>query len=324
MGKIAELLRQVWTNLSVDYDKYMIDKSSAYPEARNYENFEEALVLGIVRGLADRGKDIAFIEAGSGTGRYMKLLGYKIIAHKKPVNSVYSYDENLSRRLKLIVGVDFSEKMLRITREKLKSAVVENGINLFDKLTQGNKLRLIYKGIENTSEGMILKANEKGLTRVVCCMFGTFGNISEDDREEALRRMIEWRGRSGVLILSLFNRDRLKNNIGYYYYKATSDLLGNPKFDYDKGDVTTDKDFLSHWYGLDEVKELAKKTDSQYKYIIMGEKLGVQNDLFDSRRGFIFVASTEEMKWLNDVLQAIKGRGKEEVPENAILGVNEN
>lgn len=324
MGKIAELLRQVWTNLSVDYDKYIIDKSSAYPEARNYENFEEALVLGIIRGLAERGKDVAFIEAGSGTGRYMKLLGYKIIPHKKPLNSVYSYDENLARRLKLIAGVDFSEKMIGITREKLKRAVVENGINLFDKLMQGNKLRLINEGIENTSADGILKEHEKGWTRVVCCMFGTFGNISEEDREEALQRMVEWRGSNGILIVSLFNRDRLKNDLGYYYYKGVTDLYGNPNFDYDKWDITTNKGFLSHWYGLDEVKELAKKTDSQYKYIIMGEKLRVQNDLLDSRRGLIFVASNEELKWLNDVLRAIKGRGKEEVPENAIVEVNEN
>lgn len=65
-----------------------------------------------------------------------------------------------------------------------------------------------------------------------------------------------------------------------------------------------------------------KKTDSQYKYIIMGEKLGLKNDILDSRRGLIFVASNEEMKWLNEVLRAIKG--KEEVPENAIMEVNGN
>lgn len=255
MGIISELLRRVWNKLSRDYDKYIIEKPSAYPEARNYENFEEALVLDILKALADRGKDIAFIEAGSGTGRYMKILGYKIISHKKPVNSVYSYDESLSRRLKLIVGVDFSEKMIEITIEKLKSVVVENGINLFDKLVQGDKLKLINGHIENTNEDRILKANEKSCTRVVCCMFGTFGNISEEDREEALKRMVAWRGSNGVLIVSLFNRERLKDP-GYYYYKAVSDLYGNPRFDYSKWDVTTDKDFLSHWYSLEELKEL--------------------------------------------------------------------
>lgn len=248
----------------------------------------------------------------------MKILGYKITPHKEPKNNVYSYDENLSRRLKLIIGVDFSEKMIEITRKKLKSAVVENGINMYDKLMQENKLRLIHERIENTKEDRILKEGEKGWTRVVCCMFGTFGNISEEDREEALKRMVEWGGSNGILIISLFNIDKLID-LGYYYYKAVSELLGNPRFDYSKGDVTTDKDFLAHWYSLEELKELVKKTDSQYRYIIIGEKLGVKSDILDSRRGLIVISSNEEMKWLRDVLRAIKGR--EEVPEDVIMEV---
>ncbi|GEM_PF-4578856 len=71
MGIISELFRRAWNSFAPDYDKYIVDKLTAYPEVRNYENFEEALVLGIVKGLADRGKDLAFIEAGSGTGRYV-------------------------------------------------------------------------------------------------------------------------------------------------------------------------------------------------------------------------------------------------------------
>lgn len=321
MGIISELLRRAWDIFSVNYDKYIIDKSTAYPLVRNYENFEEALVLGIIKGLADRGEDITFIEAGSGTGRYMKILGYKITPHKEPKNNVYSYDENLSRHLKLIAGVDFSEKMIETTRRKLKRIVIEDGINMYDKLVQGNKLRLINEDIKNTSVDDILKGNEKRWTRVVCCMFGTFGNISEEDREEALKRMVEWRGSNGILIISLFNRDRLKD-LGYYYYNAVRDLYGNPGFDYNKWDVTTDKNFLSHWYGLEEVEELAKKTDSQYKYIIIGDKLQVKNKIFDSQIGFIFISSNEEMKWLKGVLRALKG--KEEVPENAITEVTGN
>ncbi|MDI6811877.1 MAG: hypothetical protein QMD80_09505, partial [archaeon] len=63
MGLISELLRRAWDIFSVNYDKYIIDKSTAYPLVRNYENFEEAVVLGIIKGLADRGEDITFIEA---------------------------------------------------------------------------------------------------------------------------------------------------------------------------------------------------------------------------------------------------------------------
>lgn len=314
---VLESFRRAWNKFSGSYDEYLIDKSRAYPEARNYENFEEALVLGIVKGLAERGKDIAFIEAGSGTGRYMEILGYKITPHKKPLNSVYSYDEKLSQRLKLIVGVDFSEKMIGITIEKLKRAFVGKGIKLFDRLKQEDKLTIKRASIEDTSEDMILKENEKSWTRVVCCLFGTFGNISEDAREKALKRMVEWRGSNGILIVSVFNREKLKA-LGYYYYKAVSDLLGNPNIDDEKGDVTTDKDFLSHWYSVEELKDLAKKTDSPYKYIIKGDKLGVKEDRFDSLRGLIIISSTEEMKWLSDVLSTIKG---EEVPENAIIEV---
>ncbi|GEM_PF-6677529 len=159
----------------------------------------------------------------------MEIFGYKIIPRKKPVNSLYVYDENLSRRLKLIVGVDFAEKMIETTRKKLRSIIVEDGINMYDKLVQKNKLRLINERIDDTSEGMVLKEEEKGLTRVVCCMLGTFGNISEGDRELALKRMVEWRGNNGVLILSLFNRDKLKD-LGYNYYIAVKGLWGNPKF----------------------------------------------------------------------------------------------
>lgn len=36
MIRFHELLRLLWNNLSRDYDKYMIDRSSAYPEARDY------------------------------------------------------------------------------------------------------------------------------------------------------------------------------------------------------------------------------------------------------------------------------------------------
>ncbi len=93
-----------------------------------------------------------------------------------------------------------------------------------------------------------------------------------------------------------------------------------PEFDYDNGDVTTNQGFLSHWYTLEELQELAKtRIDLRYKYILVGEKIGVQNDTLDTRRGLILVASNEEIHWLDDLLRAIKG---EEVPENAVVEVN--
>jgi hypothetical protein len=321
MGKLNDVLRRLWSRLSKDYDEYVTNKLTAYPEIRLYENFEEALVLGILRRLAERGEEIAFIEAGSGTGRYMELLGSKITRELISVNNVsLGYDDKLSNQLKLIVGIDFAAEMIEKTQNKLKQISDEKGRNLYDRITGENRLKLITGPIEGITADVILASKEGRLNRFVCCLFGTLGNVSEENRQKALEHLVDWTGDNGILLLSVFNQGRLKD-LGYHSYQAVKGLIGTPDFDYDKGNVTTDKEFSSHWFSFDELYGMAReKVRLRHRYIVIGENLAVRNNQHDSRRGLLLVASKQEIRgWLCDVLKEIKG---EEVPQNTVKEVS--
>jgi SAM-dependent methyltransferase len=308
--------RSFWNKASQNYDEYVTDKVTAYPEIRNYENFEESLTLAIVNYLATKGKDFAFIEAGSGTGRYMEILGYKVVRSiKNSQAGLFPYDDSLSKYLKVIVGIDFAKRMIVTAERRLRGIINEEGNSLYELL--GDRLRFINRPIEDISEELILKGDEKGLTRFICCMFGTLGNIHREARKRAVRCMSRLVGDDGILLLSVFNRNKLKE-LGYYSYWAVQGLIGVPDINYEEGDVITKKGFLSHWYTIDGLSALAGEIDVKYKRLLVGERLGIQNEerKLDARRGLMLVASTGDTGWLYDVLREIK---RDEVPKDSIL-----
>jgi len=291
----------------VDYDKYVTNKPTAYPEIRLHENFEEAFILGMLDRLARTGENVAFIEAGSGTGRYMELLARKTTRRVTPAtNSLSHYDERLAKTVKLIVGIDFARKMVKATMKRLMEIKMEDGRELYDFLDSEDKLRLIVANIKDVSESKILVGWERGLSRFVCCLFGTLGNITDTDRSTVLMRLREWTGDQGVLLVSVFNRDRFLD-LGKQSYWGVSGLIGHPKFDDARGEITSERGFFSHWFTLAELRGMARDDIGlRHTYIVRGDILGIESSIQDSRRALILVASNREMAWLPEVLRGMK------------------
>lgn len=303
LPQAKESLAKNWNDWSSMYNPCIIEIESRCMEARKYENFEESFLLCFIKDFFLKiSQNFTLIEFGSGTGRFMELLGFIVTkqAEKKPrFNKRFDYDEKLDKHLKGIVGIDFSEKMIAITKEKLESQKLI-------RLTEQGRVSLINKAIQDVNPHDFAIASNSPI--LICCMFGTFGNLPKADLDIALQKMYNIAGENGIIIISVFNKEEIKPK-AIEYYNSIIPLWGEPDYSrIDDGDITTNKGFFAHWF---EAVELCTAVRESFPsaIIIVGNKLKIKNSDMDSERGLILVASKRriEVDMVRKVLEEIKG-----------------
>jgi SAM-dependent methyltransferase len=270
-----------WERVADNYDKLLINPFTAEEGSVNYQEFEQKYIDEVIGEAATKNK-IVLIELGCGTGR--------IFAN-------YIDDD----RIKYLIGIDFSEKMLKSLLKNFESC----------RETAKEKLILAQCLAEESFISFDDNDEFRDTIPIVICMFNTLGNVEQYERRiEVLKRIKEMIGDRGIGIISVFNRDLMKRDATgsaecqrYYTDERVQKLIVPPNivekckiagaslleqkqlFIYqDSGDVRT-KDFYSHWFDEAELRNIIKISGLSVIEMNVGNEMGREN--FRAKRGLI-------------------------------------
>lgn len=247
---------EFWEDASKkDYDLLVLGRD-APEEIQNFLHEEDKRLSGVVDKYIQGNKDVVFAEIGSGTGRYLKCFGRKIMT-----------DKQYNKHLRYVVGLDFCKPMIQTSIKNLVCSRTVNGktfVSLADQLSSdtGFSLESIKKKLASRIHLINGDATKpflrvSGAHVVVGIMFGTLGNISKSDKVfQNVNRIFS---DGGKVVVTVFNKKFI--DIGTKSYKELSrrgfkslDLLSveNSTFSSEEG-------FYSHWFDEEKFKPLLAK-----------------------------------------------------------------
>jgi hypothetical protein len=213
--------------MSRGYRQYVADPAVASMEAVNYEKYEDILLRKVVLGSLAQSEDVALIELGSGPGRLLHQYG-SAIAQGMDVCEYYRRlspqlykPENLPHheRLRLLLGVDFSEDMLQSASRWL----ARDGLGSFVERGTIAQMRATVRDLPvdfSTPEW-------SGTTRIACILFQTLGNqLGTNLQVEMLESARRCVGPRGVVFVSVFNAESFSEQ-GAPYYQSIEGSVGD-------------------------------------------------------------------------------------------------
>ncbi|MEM3104370.1 MAG: class I SAM-dependent methyltransferase [Candidatus Bathyarchaeia archaeon] len=203
--------------------------------------------LDVIREYVEKFKTPNVIELGTGYAWHLANLFF--------VSSV-----TLGR----VVGVDYSDEMLKMAEAFLKNVFL-------DKQPLRNKVDLRKADI-------LSLPFEAGSFDVAMCLNNTLGNIpgkdfkeSKEKRKLALKEMHRILKRKGFLILSVYNAARLTEEDKYgEVFELDSKLSDLENFDLVVRFKNTNTPYYSHWFHNSELKRLVY--DISFKVVEMEER----------------------------------------------------
>jgi len=228
---------EFWDRVASIYDERVILHPP--PMMHEYELWEDEQLDLIMWGMIEN-KTI-FLEIGSGTGRYLTRYGKQML--EKP---------EFSANLLAIVGIDFSEEMIRKSIINLKAAHLEKLI--------GRRIFLVRADATNPPISF-KKPGLNAIQKIVAIMFGTIGNIKKG-RQNLLRYLCSnLLNTNGIGVISFFNRHALTaKGGGLEDYSLIPEIVGTPlQWNPKNGIVTTGKKFFTEWF---EYETFAKQIES--------------------------------------------------------------
>jgi len=278
------------------YLRYVVDYRSATSAAYYYERYEDLVLRDILERCFDEKRKVVLIELGSGPGRYLVQYGAKVSKRKdacldfrtvEDIKRFYAYDKRYDDYLKLIIGVDFSQRMIRdalrwLTTNKLDELVYTDRI--LQVLGIAQHLNLSFEGTEY-----------QDCTKVVACVFQTLGNqVTHELQIKLLEKMKEIASSNGIVVVSVFSKEVFSDYLEKYYGKITKSIgkiIFNRK-DLDNAVVRTKKGVYSRWMTENELLDLLIRAGFQAENIEV--KTGVRLPLF--KEDFDYVPEGEQEK----------------------------
>ena len=253
------------------YFRNVVHPTEAAWSARSYERFEEIFITNYLSSLL-KTKPVTFIDAGSGPGRYLLLLGSKISVNsckelkKNPeTNRLYQYDKAYEKNLRNIIGIDYSEEMISHSTRLLKKYGLGKFLNkrIFPITGVAQNFNLNPKATFDTH-------------KVVVCTFQTLGNQENIDLQvEMLKSMKNLAMPKGTILVSVFNKKLFKDfGLKKFYGREVKRTVGEimiSKQDADNAILRTSKGVYSKWFSKDDLESLFKQAKIS-KYKIMDEK----------------------------------------------------
>lgn len=258
-------------NMAKQYFKNVVHPTEAAWSARSYERFEDIFITNYLDTLLQN-QEVIFLDAGSGPGRYMILLGSKIMASsckklkRSPETSkLYKYDERYDRNLKYIIGIDYSEEMTSHCARLLKRYGLGKLLNerIFPITGITQNFNLNQKILEN-------------MHKVIVCTFQTLGNQESIDLQvQMLKSMKKLASPHGTILISVFNKKLFKDfGLKKFYGREVRRTVGEivtTKEDVENAILRTSKGVYSKWFSRDDLEDLFRRTKiSNYK--IMDEQ----------------------------------------------------
>ena len=253
------------------YFKNVVHPTDAAWSARSYERFEEIFITNYLDSLLKR-KKVTFIDAGSGPGRYLLLLGSKIDATSckelktNPETSrLYRYDPLYEKNLKHVIGIDYSEEMVSHSTRLLKKYGMKKLLNkrIFPITGIAQNFNLNHKTLSGTH-------------KVVVCTFQTLGNQENIDLQVAmLKSMKKLAKPHGTILVSVFNKKLFKDfGLKKFYGREVKRTVGEivaSKQDVENAILRTSKGVYSKWFSKDDLESLFRRARIS-KFTIMDEK----------------------------------------------------
>jgi len=268
-----DLVRGILASKSMakQYFRNVVHPTQAAWSARAYERFEDIFIVNHLNGLL-KNKEVTFVDAGSGPGRYLILLGSKISINackelkKNPETAaLYRYDDIYDKKLRFVIGIDYSEEMISHSTRLLKKYGL--GRHLYERIFP------ITGIVQN------FHVNQKEFERthkVIVCTFQTLGNQENTDLQvQLLESMKRLALPHGTIIVSVFNKKLFKDfGLKTFYGREVKQTVGeiiNSKQDEENSILRTKRGVYSKWFSKDDLGQLFKKARiSNYK--IMDEK----------------------------------------------------
>jgi len=253
------------------YFKNVVHPTDAAWSARSYERFEEIFITNYLDSLL-KTKKVTFVDAGSGPGRYLLLLGSKIGANSckdlktdPETSRLYQYDPVYEKNLKHIVGIDYSEEMVSYSTRMLKKYGLGKFLNerIFPITGIAQNFNLNTKALSGTH-------------KVVVCTFQTLGNQENADLQVAmLKSMKKLAKPHGTILVSVFNKKLFKDfGLKKFYGREVKRTVGEivaSKQDVENAILRTSKGVYSKWFSKDDLESLFRRAKIS-KYTIMDEK----------------------------------------------------
>ena len=275
------------------YFKNVVHPTEAAWSARAYERYEDLLVIKYLDSLLD-GKKITFVDAGSGPGRYLILLGSKMtqnsckdLKKNSETARLYQFDKKYANNLQYVVGIDYSEEMTSYSTKLLKKYGLGQLLN--------KKIFPIVGVAQNFHfNSQLLQDTHK----VIVCTFQTLGNQENADLQvEMLKSMKSFATPHGTLIVSVFNKKLFKDfGLQKFYGREVRRTVGeiiNTKDDIENAILRTSKGVYSKWFSKKDLESLLLKAGIS-KFKIMDE------NTIETISGFEEYLDVDEQK--NEVL----------------------
>ncbi|MGI0027968.1 MAG: hypothetical protein ACREAD_09045 [Nitrosopumilaceae archaeon] len=251
--------------MAKQYFKNVVHPIQAVWSARSYERFEEIFIINYLNNLL-KNEEVTFIDAGSGPGRFLILLGSKIginsckeLKRNSETTSLYKYDKMYDKNLRSIIGIDYSEEM------------VSHSTQLIKKYGLGQYLCERIFPIAGIAQNFHLNQQLDQTHKVIVCTFQTLGNQENTDLQvQLLESMKKLALPHGTIIVSVFNKKLFKDfGLKTFYGREVKQTVGeiiNSKQDVNNSILRTKKGVYSKWFSKDDLEQLFKKAKiSNYK-----------------------------------------------------------
>jgi len=256
--------------MAKQYFRNVVHPTKAAWSARSYERFEDIFILSYLDNLLKK-KEVTFIDAGSGPGRYLILLGSKInvnsckeLKRNSETASLYKYDEMYDKNLLNIIGIDYSEEMTSHSARLLKKYGLGQYLN--------ERIHPITGIVQNFN---LNKQTLDQTHKVIVCTFQTLGNQENMDLQlQLLESMKKLALPHGTIIVSVFNKKLFKDfGLKTFYGREVKQTVGEiitSKQDENNSVLRTKNGIYSKWFSKDDLEQLFKKA-KLYNYKIMDE-----------------------------------------------------
>jgi SAM-dependent methyltransferase/uncharacterized protein YbaR (Trm112 family) len=243
-------------NMARQYFKNVVHPTEAAWSARSYERFEEIFIINHLDSLL-KTKKVTFVDAGSGPGRYLILLGSKIgtdsckeLKKNPETAKLYRYDENYEKKLCYVIGIDYSEEMILHSTRLLKKYGLGKFLNtrIFPVTGIAQNFNLNKKIFSDTH-------------KVIVCTFQTLGNQENAELQvQMLKSMKNLASPRGTIIVSVFNKKLFKDfGLKKFYGREVKRTVGEivaSKQDVQDAILRTSKGVYSKWFSKDDLEGL--------------------------------------------------------------------
>ena len=255
-------------NMSFKYKSKIADQLSASGLASGYEAYEDILLRRQIDNAVNTG-DVALIEIGSGVGRLLHEYGTCMsselsdsgLRYRRFAPAFYSYKPKYEEHLKLLIGIDFEQRMI----DKSVGWLERSGLSYLIRS------RILHIRALATTLNIDL---DPGIKKVVTILFQTLGNqLGERLQIAMLKKAKEFASPNGIVFVSVFNKEFFKEQ-AESYYNSIKASVGRIAY-CNNGVFLSDKGVFSVWFEANQLKRLFKLAGMENVTVLDEQELKV-------------------------------------------------